>query len=358
MKNIIFFLAAFFATTTLTTAQAVEVKYDSKFNVKKQEIAELSQEQINDKNINDWILLANQIGTQQIAIDELKNQLAAEANDLRDKSTAIEGSLQKTKRYIKSLEKYLTAKTTKQQESLDHTRGDLEALKNSVEQSEILLQQLQQGLENKIESNERVTSDRLSKINTSLSKNTRNWIIAVSSIALLSAILFSLLRIKLNREKCTLSNEIIKTQKYLEGESVKLDNKLVTLLETQLKLRQEEQAANNKSAEEVDHSLALKVADEIIRIQKNLTNMDPATKGLKQLNAAVKRIQDNFDAKGYELVEMIGKRFDEGMKVSANFRPDESLNPGEQIITRIIKPQVNYNGVMIQSAQIEVSINE
>ena len=100
---------------------------------------------------------------------------------------------------------------------------------------------------------------------------------------------------------------------------------------------------------------ATKVADEIIRIQKNLTRMDEKTKGLKQLAASVKRIQDNFAANGYEIVEMLGKEYNEGMKVSANFIPDDNLEAGQQIITRIIKPQVNYKGVMIQSAQIEVS---
>jgi len=86
--------------------------------------------------------------------------------------------------------------------------------------------------------------------------------------------------------------------------------------------------------------------------------MDEGTRGLNQLSASVKRIQDNFAANGYEIVEMLGKPYDEGMKVIANFIPDEDLKAGEQIITRIIKPQVNFNGEMIQSAQIEVSLGE
>ena len=46
------------------------------------------------------------------------------------------------------------------------------------------------------------------------------------------------------------------------------------------------------------------------------------------------------------------------MKVTANFRPDDTLKPGEQIISRTIKPQVNFKGEMIQAAQIEVSVGE
>ena len=86
--------------------------------------------------------------------------------------------------------------------------------------------------------------------------------------------------------------------------------------------------------------------------------MDEKTKGLKQLNSSVKRIQDNFASNGYELVDMLGKEYKEGMKVTANFVPSEDLETGKQIITRIIKPQVNFEGAMIQAAQIEVSVGE
>ena len=40
-----------------------------------------------------------------------------------------------------------------------------------------------------------------------------------------------------------------------------------------------------------------------------------------------------------------------------HFVEDETLEPGKQIITGIIKPQINYNGTMIQAAQITVSQN-
>ena len=68
-------------------------------------------------------------------------------------------------------------------------------------------------------------------------------------------------------------------------------------------------------------------------------------------------MKDNLKANGYELVDMLGKTYSDGMKVTANFVEDEELKEGEQIITSIIKPQINYRGVMIQSAQITVSQN-
>jgi len=108
----------------------------------------------------------------------------------------------------------------------------------------------------------------------------------------------------------------------------------------------------------VDHSLVLKVADELSRIQKNLAGMSEDTRGLKQLNASVNRIANNFSANGYELVQMLNKPYKEGLNAAVSFVSNDEMPEGQQIITRIIKPQVNYKGEMIQSAQIEVSVGE
>lgn len=140
-------------------------------------------------------------------------------------------------------------------------------------------------------------------------------------------------------------------QSRMQEDSVKLDNQILALIERQMN------AAPTMVSVEADHSLALKVADEIVRIELNLSRMDVSVKGYKQLAKAVERIKNNFKANGYEIIDMLGKPYNEGMKVVANFVPDETLRSGEQIITGITKPQINYNGKMIQSAEITVSQN-
>lgn len=141
-------------------------------------------------------------------------------------------------------------------------------------------------------------------------------------------------------------------QTKMQEESIKLDNKLLELVDKQLS-----SSPTTSTNAATDHSLALKVADEIVRIEMNLSRMDASVKGYKQLSKAVQRIKDNFNANGYEIVDMLGKPYNAGMKVVANFVVDEKLNIGQQIITGIIKPQINYNGQMIQAAQITVSQN-
>lgn len=141
-------------------------------------------------------------------------------------------------------------------------------------------------------------------------------------------------------------------QAKMQEESVKLDDKLLELLDKQMS-----SAAKVVTNDKPDHSLALKVADEIVRIELNMSRMDPSTRGYKPLAKAVQRIKDNFKANGYEMIDMLGKPYNEGMKVIANFVVDEELEEGKQIITGITKPQINYNGQMIQAAQVTVSQN-
>jgi len=109
---------------------------------------------------------------------------------------------------------------------------------------------------------------------------------------------------------------------------------------------------------EVDHSFAKRVADEIVRITTNLSRMDTSIKGHKQLSASVRKLEQSLNSNGYELEALINKIYDNGMNLQANFVIDENLKEGESVITRIIKPQINYKGKLIQAAQVEVSQGE
>lgn len=231
----------------------------------------------------------------------------------------------------------------------------VDSLQRQLLQVELKLTELGGKLSADIQRTDSNAVTRYSSLDESLTSSTRFWIIAAIVLLIISLIIYFILKKRIHLDKDYLTNQLSKTRIDLEEEGIKLDNKLIEILSTQLKVLE---VNKSQDTSEKDHSLALKIADEIVRIEKNLTNMDPEIKGYKQLEASVKRIKDNFDANGYELVEMLNKPYDPGMKVIANFRPDENLKAGEQIITRIIKPQINYKGSMIQSAQIEVSQGE
>ena len=244
-------------------------------------------------------------------------------------------------------------------EKINDQKKMIDSLKVEMTNNTQNIQSIANDLGTKIKQTEVVAKDGISQLDKDVNANRLYWIIGTLVTLLLGVFLYWLLGKRIQNNKTDVETQIKNTKRSLEEESVKLDSKLIELLETQLKIKQENTSTiSADSNKEPDHSLALKVADEIIRIQKNLHQMDSDTKGLKQLAASVKRIQDNFASNGYEVVEMLGKEYNEGMKVIANFIPSEELESGKQIITRIIKPQVNFNGQMIQSAQIEVSVGE
>ena len=111
------------------------------------------------------------------------------------------------------------------------------------------------------------------------------------------------------------------------------------------------------TAPPADHSLILSLADRISFMEMTLHKMDPSVKGYKQLKHSVAQMKDNLAADGYEIVDMLGKPYHEGMKSSVSFEDDDTLEPGTRIITNVIKPQINYKGVMVQASQITVSQN-
>lgn len=106
-----------------------------------------------------------------------------------------------------------------------------------------------------------------------------------------------------------------------------------------------------------EQQLIKTLADRITFMEMTLYKMDSSVRGHKQLSKSIAQMKDNMLANGYEIVSMLGMAYHEGMKVTANFIEDEELEQGKQIITGIIKPQINYKGEMIQAAQITVSQN-
>lgn len=143
-------------------------------------------------------------------------------------------------------------------------------------------------------------------------------------------------------------------QTKMQEESVKLDNQLLAIVQKQLDASI---SPANKATGEPDHSLVVKLADEIARIETNLSKMDKSVRGYKQLVQAKDRMINNVRANGYEIISLLGQEYNDGMQFQTRFVPDESLPEGKRIITGMIKMQVNYNGKMIQPAEIVVSQN-
>ena len=209
----------------------------------------------------------------------------------------------------------------------------------------------------KISATETNANQKITKVDESLSKNSLYGIIGVLSAILLSGLLYWLLSKRQQTDKTDFIDQLSKTKSSIEESLVKEFGKQTELMDSQLHLI-EQQKTNLQSTPnaEPDHSLALKVASEINLIERNINLMDSKTKGLKQLQASVGKLKDNLSANGYEMPDLLGRHFHQGMKVIVTSTiPDENLDKDSEIITKVLIPQVNYNDKMIQTAQIETS---
>ena len=176
-------------------------------------------------------------------------------------------------------------------------------------------------------------------------------------IAIAGLFLAFLVRKRYVDGSASLESRMTQMREQLNDEAVKLDSKLLELMQNQLKLLQAEREKIGATATQpsVDHTLPLKVGEEIFRMRQRFSALPEDTKGLKPLQKSLERLEDEFNQQGYEMLNMLGLKYDEGMSVRAKFIASDTLEAGQAIITKIIKPQINFKGVSIQDAEIEVS---
>ena len=193
--------------------------------------------------------------------------------------------------------------------------------------------------------------------NLSDSINHRTWMAVCGiliALALLGAVYY-ILRKKIlsgssSIDKIRSAQESLETaQKAMQEESIKLDNKLVELLEKQL---------NQSPEPKQDHSFVLDIANEIARIEQNLAFMDTKVKGVSNLKNRASAINDRLKSKGYEIPKLVGEKYTDGNNMKPTMELDEDLPVGTQIIRRVLKPMVLYKGEMIQAAEVVVAYNE
>ncbi|WHF51776.1 hypothetical protein QGN23_00515 [Chryseobacterium gotjawalense] len=281
-----------------------------------------------------------------------KKELQTQQQDI----TVLKQSINNQQSVIAKQKRELTNLSLK----VGNQKNQIDSLKTVTETNANNINKIAEDLGSKIQQSESTSKDGIAKLDKNVNQSRLYWIIATLLTLLLGGILYWLLGKRIQSSKIDVETQIKNTKISLEEEGVKLDNKLVEVLETQLKLKQEtkETLSTIQHPTEIDHSLALKVADEIVRMQKNISKMDEDIKGLKSLVKGIERIQANFASNGYEMVNLIYKDYDERMNIDViNFVTDENLVDGKKVITAVIKPQVNFNGVLIQRAQVDVSQN-
>jgi len=139
---------------------------------------------------------------------------------------------------------------------------------------------------------------------------------------------------------------------------LKLDNQLKNILEKHTKILESD--SGQDSQEETLKSLKI-VADEIMTMENNIFQMTDAEKnsrGLKRIKRAIKNLRNNYKTMGYDIPELLGSEWKEGdiIEIISEI-PDENIEKGKRIITRVVSPRIDFNGEMIQRAKVELKSN-
>ena len=322
-----------------------------------------SQETNNDSNVDNKIdELENQvlnisynIKDQDEKLNELKkyvdsfqfelNRISSENKIFSDSITKIIASvnsrLLKLDSLINILSQNINTNKIENNKQFEFITNESENLRNALNEANINV--------TKIENSSSKNADDIGTVNKELSQKQQYGLIIIAFSIILILIVYLVLSNKWNNDTKKLS----KKQKEILEKQIEDGQKLADWLG-----KETEQNLGNNSSGEPDHSFAKRVADEIVRITTNLSRMDESVKGHKQLSASVRKLEQTLNANKYELVKLLNQPYKEGMNIEASMVVDDSLNPGESIITRIIKPQINYKGKLIQVAQVEVSVGE
>ena len=284
------------------------------------------------------------------------------SKDIESLKTEV-SSLMNRQKHLESEVGTLSSKTSDAEKKISDLSSQNKELQSVVDS----LQGVSNALAAALRTNKKELSESIGKTNE-LALSTESVLssrtlwgscgLAILLLAIIATIFAFLKKIKLGTTSIVdvrrAQEALQAAQTKMQEESVKLDNQLLAIVQKQLDASV---PSANKTTGEPDHSLVVKLADEIARIETNLSKMDKSDRGYKQLNQAKDRMINNVRAYGYEIISLLGQEYNDGMQFPARFVPDESLPEGKRIITGMIKMQVNYNGKMIQPAEIVVSQN-
>lgn len=275
-----------------------------------------------------------------IAIANLQQQV--------NKQERIIGKLRKDIRFSVNVQKQQATFIDSLKYALLNTQNDLSELSNKL------------GVD--ITNTQKQITDNTNSLNDNIKSKTALGILIVIFIVLLIVAIYFVLYKRVQKGKSVIDKiknsqeELQKAQQELAKESSKFDEKFIDLLDKQLNVQTLSLSTlNNKK--DVDHSLALKIANELVKIETVLSKMDSSIKGHSHLLKAVEHVKNNLKANGYEIINLIGQDYNEGMPFNARFIPDDTLPEGKRIISGVNKYQINYNDKMIQAADIVVRQN-
>ncbi len=309
------------------------------------------------------------------------NNLDRENQQLKDENRGLESKIDLLQKEINTIKNTLNLKAnnTKLEIEIDSLKVYYQQIINNIESNInekaniVSVESIKNSLENKIDTlNSNIKNNTIQLVSdaeniTNILGTLENQGIHIQTTSgkveknnlyiLLSFLLgFLLLLTCIVIYKLTSKNKTnISNTKGAIKDILKLDNDLKNILEKHTQLLEQDKGGN--SEEETLKSVKM-VADEITTMENNIYQMDKETKGLNRIVRAIKNLRNNYKVMGYDIPILLGNEFNDGdiMEVISDM-PDEKIEKGKRIITRIVSPRIDHKGKMIQRAKVELKSN-
>ena len=305
------------------------------------------------------LLIISQSAFAQVTSEELKKEITPLIKKIED----LETNAIKQSEEIEGLNFKLST-----------ANKQIDNLEKKTASNEIAIARAKTDLTNAITQSGEASDGKITIVSKDLSKNSLYGIIGVLLAILLSGVLFFFWKKRQDTDKSELINKLDNSKKEINKEIENTRSSLTTIEEKLfeeynkqvagieqlfLSISELNKGKSPATIAEQDHSLTLRVADEVTRINAFANTLDPTKQEAIALKGSVKRIIDNFKANKYEIVDLLGQKYDDRLNIIVVGESiDSNLNSGEEKITKIIKPLVKYNGEQIQAAQVEISIGQ
>lgn len=287
--------------------------------------------------------------------DEPFEQLKAQTQKIEKRVDGLEKNAKQAQDAAVELKKQvidLASNDKSQQQRIAELSAKLNALEGK-----------QTALGGSLEQLSKDTDEKTQTIDHTITTRSMWYGVAIAVLVLLLGGGYWYLRRRNDASEQTLSAQVkraIDTVRSTEEKIAKSDTALAdSLFQILNKLKVQEMsssASGQTKSTEPDHHLPLKLADEIHRMSKRLVSLPDDTKGLTPLQKSLERLEAELSDQGYEIVDHTGMTYTDNFSVKARFVPSDDLGPDQKIISKVVVPQVNYKGVMIRMADIEVSI--
>ena len=78
----------------------------------------------------------------------------------------------------------------------------------------------------------------------------------------------------------------------------------------------------------------------------------------KRIEKATKKMRNTFKSLGYDMPNLLGTEILDGQAVDiGDSNEDSSIEPGKKVVSKVVKPQVLFNGKTIQRPKFDIIEN-